>query len=586
MNEQFKPEELREQWNRICETHDEDRWADIAARIDEEAAGVVTPVPKKRSRGRTVATVASICAAAVVAVTVGFPLLGNGVAMLLGGNSAAPDEDLHAGERPGVQNGLLDGTQDREEGAPEAGDAVEDGSSAEGELRDDVAQDGDDYAGEVESGAVVDDSTTSTEPTYTEPTYPTQVPVRPYPSGEGTGGSSTVAYYKADRMDSLQGYLYEWVLEQRGRNAIEEFFGRVNWRQYCYTDIYPDIYDLVRHFEIPREVFESINQEEYDRYSDPDNEWDIYHDCYTPEEIEDIYTLSRLEFNRKYAAEDAVVTAEGHIYSSTWFVTHPVSDWQELGFTIEEVWQSLIWARHYADAPDTNSPSDYYFGRYMNRSSYGTQGFAVFEEKLILFAAEKAGVTIPNSGDGRYNTYISHARWRGIGDAYSQYILQHHSQEAIDAFKAQLAAEQSGDDYAFKGDAINRWVAHFEIPRAAFEQINTQQKTYYKTTYGEDSFEYWDNVYTDEEIDDIYTLSLAEFNMKYANPCTLVVGEELYPFGWFLENRMSKWWEELEIREKYLEALLVEFKKVYPDESEDIDNYAEKLEDYINNHGK
>ena len=74
--------------------------------------------------------------------------------------------------------------------------------------------------------------------------------------------------------------------------------------------------------------------------------------------------------------------------------------------------------------------------------------------------------------------------------------------------------------------------------------------------------------------------------MKYANPCTLVVGEELYPFGWFLENRMSKWWEELEIREKYLEALLVEFKKVYPDESEDIDNYAEKLEDYINNHGK
>ncbi len=100
--------------------------------------------------------VVAICAAAVVAVTVGFPLLGNGIAKLLGGNSAAPDEELNGGEIYTTQDGwdgLLDNFFSKEEADPEAaGDAVEDGSPADGELRDDVALDGDTYAGEIGEG--------------------------------------------------------------------------------------------------------------------------------------------------------------------------------------------------------------------------------------------------------------------------------------------------------------------------------------------------------------------------------------------------------------------------------------------------
>ena len=591
MNEQFKPEELREQWNRFCETHDEDRWADIAARIDEEAAGVVTPVPKKRSRGRTVATVASICAAAVVTVTVGFPLLGNGMAMLLGGNSAAPDEELNGEEIYTTQDGwdgLLDDFFSKDEADPEApGDAAEDGSSADGELRGDTTLDGDDSAGEVESGAVADDSTTSTEPPYTEPTRPTQVPVRPSGSGgEGTGGGSSFAAYRADRFVDVSNELYEWVKDNRGESAVEAYQKRFeglepSWKALYTTSDYHNIHVFVRAFDIPRAVFEEINQQVYDWEHSRGYEWNTVHDCYTPEEIADIYTLSYEAFVRKYAAHDAVVTTEGHIYSGMWFVAHTIKEWKDKGFTVEEAANSFKWACHYSIIPEEDDTSEYYYyGCYMTRYRYSSLELALFEEKLLYCIAEQKGVAIPNTGNGRYNTYISYTRWRGIGDAYYHYLQGRYPQEELDAFKALLDEEINGETYAFKGDAINRWVAHFHIPRADFEKINQQQREYYKTTYGEDSFEYLDNVYTDEEIDDIYTLSLQEFNMKYANPCTYVRGDLVFPMSWFLDKTWEDLWDYELFKGKSLVALAENFENVHPDQSDDLAWFKAAAEEY------
>lgn len=361
MSKYFKPEELRDTWSRFCEDHVENRWEEVAARIDEEAAGVITPVTKKRSRGRVVATVASVCAAAAVAVTVGLPLLGGGMAMLMSGN-AAPDMEMETTDK---NNSWLDGLGDN----ANAEDAAPD------EDRDLVGNGGD----EEKTDAVVDDSTTVDKEISEE-----TVPNASEAPNDAHGGITYGHIYKSDRINGLDDYFYDWIEEHRGQDALGAYIAKKNqeiggwWVTYCRTGTYSDAYEYVHVFHIPREEFERINQKSYDVYSQF-GEWDIARHCYTAEEINDLYTLSRVEFNRKYAAEDAVVTDEGHIYAAMWFINHPIEDWRELGFTVDEVTNSLEWARHY------NTGDDYYYARYMNRYRYKEEHLKTYADKIEAY---------------------------------------------------------------------------------------------------------------------------------------------------------------------------------------------------------
>lgn len=439
------------------------------------------------------------------------------------------------------------------------------------------------------TGTTQSTTQSTTSPTIYYPTTPNpndinanELPVQPYGSGEGTGGSTPYAAFKSDKFDGVFNGYWEWLYKNYGKNVITDVYGTfaTNSEKYIFSEKSMGIYDIVRRFHMTRETFVEINERQKEICIKNGWEWDLKKYTFTDEEIDDIYNLTWLEFARKYAAYDALITDDGKIYSLWAIIQNPVEKWAEKGFTIDQLKTAYQWAKHYTDTPHSDEPESFYFACYSNRERYSDIDFAIFEEKLVHFIAAERGYTdLKGINDGTYNTYISHTRWNRIDDIVMQHMVDIYGQEAVDAFKAQLAAEKTDKPYLFRGDAVNRWIAHFGITQQEFEALNAQLGAHYAETYGADSFEYWDNVFTDEEINDIYTLSLQDFNMKYANPCTLVKGEFMFPFEWFFNGDWDtwSWWV---IKARNLNGLLDNFKCLHPDATTDIDRFADAIKDY------
>lgn len=371
-------------------------------------------------------------------------------------------------------------------------------------------------------------------------------------SGEPQGGDSAYDYFKSSKFSGIFNEFMEWLHDNYGDNALDVYEGNKNEKSVWY-EWNMSTHEYVRRFNIPRDVFEELNRQSKERYENLGYEWGLENYVFTDEEIDDIYNLTWPEFAHKYASDHALVTEEGHIYSYDWLINNPIEKWIEKGFTLEQV-----------------------KAVYDSAESFGRGTIAV-KEKLIRYTAAEMGHAV--YGDS-YNTYISHARWNRIDDILMDYMVDTYGQESVDAFRAQLDAEKNGMFYASRGDAINRWLAHFGVTRPVFEQLNEQLRVHYAETYGADSFEYWDNVFTTEEIDDIYTLSLQEFNMKYAHPCTYVIGEYVYNFGWFLDKTWEDLWDYQVFKGRRLVGLAQEHAAYYPDKTADYNAFKKEADRY------
>ncbi|MBE6791873.1 MAG: hypothetical protein E7534_00025 [Ruminococcaceae bacterium] len=536
---------LKADWTQFCDQNAKDDWAALAARI-------AAPAPQKTARRWIFAT--SLVAAAAAIMLVCLPILNAWRDVTADKNSSgdapmSPDDGYYEN---------MDGVFDASTTAPSRGEDINYGGEHGSDKNDGNGENGN------ANGGTPSSTVATTNPTiyYSESQAPTapgfvspNASGRPYgSSGEPQGGDSPYDYFRSSKFSGIFNEFMEWVCDNYGKNAFDVYEENKNKGEKSVKYEWSlSTHEYVRRFNMPRDVFEELNRQAKESYKKLDYEWELENNTFTDEEIDDIYNLTWPEFARKYAAEHAIVTEEGHIYRYDWLVDNPVEKWVEKGFTVEQVKAA-----------------------YDSAESFG-RGTTAVKEKLIRFTAAEMDRTV--YGDG-YNTYISHARWNRIDDILMDYMVDTYGQEAVDAFKAQLDAEKNGKFYASRGDAINRWLAHFGITRATFEQLNEQLYLHYATTYGKDSFECWDNVFTTAEIDDIYALSLEEFNMKYAHPCTYVIGEYVYNFGWFLDKTWEDLWSYEVFKGRRLVALAELHAKYYPDKAADYNAFKKEADRY------
>lgn len=542
---------LKADWTQFCDQNAKDDWAAIAARIPVAA-------PKKPARRWIFAT--SLVAAAAAMMLVCLPLLKNWR------NSVTPKPDNNSGmpmmpdtdyEHMTDIHASTNQTTAPQTTTPTRGEDVDHGddngnggappTNATGATNGSPSRPGATTAGTKNPTVYYPQVPQPTKPGFISPNESG----RPHgSSGEPQGGDSAYDYFKSSKFSGIFNEFMEWVHDNYGDDALDVYEGNKNEKS-VWFEWNMSTHEYVRRFNIPRDVFEELNRQSKER--NKDSEWLLEEFAFTDEEIDDIYNLTWPEFAHKYASDHALVTEEGHIYRYDWLIDNPVEKWVERGFTVEQV-----------------------KAVYDSAESFGRGTIAV-KEKLIRYTAAEMGHAV--YGD-TYNTYISHARWNRIDDILMDYMVDTYGQEAVDAFRAQLDAEKNGMFYASRGDAINRWLAHFGITREEFEALNEQLRVHYATTFGEDSFECWDNVFTTEEIDDIYTLSLQEFNMEYAHPCTYVIGEYVYNFGWFLDKTWEDLWSYEVFKGRRLVGLAQEHAAYYPDKTADYNAFKKEADRY------
>ena len=267
-----------------------------------------------------------------------------------------------------------------------------------------------------------------------------------------------------------------------------------------------------------------------------------------------------------------MVTTKGYIYAFEWFVRNPIAEWQARGFAVADV-QRVFDTAIKLIAED--------------KCYYPDRSLAIFEENLIRYTAAAKGYTDRlGTGSGHYNLYISYTRWNSLDEVFTQYLTEKHGELKVYTFKELLKAERSGDTYVFKGDAVKRWVDYFDIPRADFEMLNEKIRTRCREAYGEDSFEYWNSVFIEKDIDDIYNLSLQDFNRRYANPCTYLRDKMLISVEWILKKTAKELWQYGLFKGPDLLALAADFAESYPEEKEDVQRLEALAEEFFEKYRK
>ena len=124
----------------------------------------------------------------------------------------------------------------------------------------------------------------------------------------------------------------------------------------------------------------------------------------------------------------------------------------------------------------------------------------------------------------------------GGGGLYYDYLEKTIGREEIKAYTTEVQAKLEAERYANPGNSVQQWLLDFKIPRETAEAVNEEFKIVYA---GKE--EYAQFVYTDEEINDIYTLTAEQYNQKYKAPTAVVVGSKLYSFAWFIEKPVDLW---------------------------------------------
>ena len=132
--------------------------------------------------------------------------------------------------------------------------------------------------------------------------------------------------------------------------------------------------------------------------------------------------------------------------------------------------------------------------------------------------------------------YVGLQKHSGLMNLFLDYARQNFP-DKVDAAKAKLTERYTGTPYAFTGNSMHFWVRELNMSRETFIEINERSKDFYK----DNEYNFSVYTFTDEEIDDIYNLTTAEFNQKYKAPTAVVVGEVIYSFEWFYDNEVDLW---------------------------------------------
>ncbi|MBP3388712.1 MAG: hypothetical protein J6K98_02425, partial [Clostridia bacterium] len=144
-------------------------------------------------------------------------------------------------------------------------------------------------------------------------------------------------------------------------------------------------------------------------------------------------------------------------------------------------------------------------------------------------------------GVGGYNMddylYENDQNFNGLHGSLYEYICENFDKEQIAKITNEMEAKRDTVPYSYVGESTHFWVHELNIPRQKFVELNNKDKEFHK-----DRPWFLENrTFTDEEIDDIYTLSTKEFNEKYKAPTAVLVGEFIYNFNWLYKNDIDLW---------------------------------------------
>lgn len=178
-------------------------------------------------------------------------------------------------------------------------------------------------------------------------------------------------------------------------------------------------------------------------------------------------------------------------------------------------------------------------------------------------------------GGGYGGSYVYVNGEKHLGEnLFSYYLYENFTEDDTKELNAEIAAEINGTHYAYTGASLQRRILALNIPREKIEEINESSKKMYAGHKQYDRL-----VFTDEEINDMYTLTREEYNQKYKAPTAAIIGAVLYPFNWFVENPVEIWMQHPFTLEQIEEVFENGKKANFPEKY--LDEFEKKLSDYI-----
>ncbi|MBQ2781335.1 MAG: hypothetical protein IJF42_07270 [Clostridia bacterium] len=176
-------------------------------------------------------------------------------------------------------------------------------------------------------------------------------------------------------------------------------------------------------------------------------------------------------------------------------------------------------------------------------------------------------------GYGGNHVYVNGEKHLGE-NLFNYYLYKEFTEDDTKELDAEIAAETNGTHYAYTGASLQRYILALNIPREKIEEINESSKKMYAGHKQYDRL-----VFTDEEINDMYTLTREEYNKKYKAPTAAIIGSVLYPFNWFVENPVEVWMQHPFALEQIEEVFENGKKANFPEKY--LDEFEKKLNDYI-----
>ncbi len=174
------------------------------------------------------------------------------------------------------------------------------------------------------------------------------------------------------------------------------------------------------------------------------------------------------------------------------------------------------------------------------------------------------------------NVYVGYQKHHGLLNYFYEYVRDNYETDKIDEIRTKIAASCNAESYSYTGSSLHLWVRELEISKEKFVELNEQSKEFFKDS----EWDLEEYTFTDEEVNDIYTLSIKEFNQKYKSPTAALVGEVLFPFRWFVDNPVETW-QLYDFTVEQLQEILTNAKANPTFPADDVAIYETRLTDYI-----
>ena len=166
---------------------------------------------------------------------------------------------------------------------------------------------------------------------------------------------------------------------------------------------------------------------------------------------------------------------------------------------------------------------------------------------------------------------------KGYGGGPSSYMSVHIPDFTISGRFSDLVDH---DDFvAWANKANSQWRADDEVnsppptPLDFIQEFNISKEAFTQANFSVPKYP----IFTQEEIDIIYSFDLTRINAHFGNPDAVILGENIYPMVWFEKNPVEEW------AARDIPAQMVEeaFQKFAPDLSDGTKNLLQgKIDAY------